>query len=145
MVSAMPPSVTEAARWLPSGLTEEDMILPLLMTQSITDRVDVLVTGYDQALISGLADLVGAERMRGRVRDPGAGADDGQSSGTGNHQANRRPASDRRVRDRTFGSRRRWRVTCIPYPFRGVASRSTVPSTCQRGLGASPVGVRTRK
>ena len=32
MFSAAPPSVTVAARWVPSGLTEDDMILPLLMT-----------------------------------------------------------------------------------------------------------------
>ena len=32
IASAIPPSVTEAARWLPSGLTEDDMILPFLMT-----------------------------------------------------------------------------------------------------------------
>ncbi len=32
MTSAIPPSVTEAARWVPSGLAEDDMILPLLMT-----------------------------------------------------------------------------------------------------------------
>src|SRR4051812_26334274 len=33
MDSALPPSVTEAARWVPSRLTEDDMILPLLMTR----------------------------------------------------------------------------------------------------------------
>ncbi|CAM5383927.1 hypothetical protein SALBM311S_08786 [Streptomyces alboniger] len=33
MDSALPPSVTEAARWEPSGLIEDDMILPLLMTR----------------------------------------------------------------------------------------------------------------
>ena len=33
MASAAPPSVTEAARWVPSGLTEDDMILPSLMTR----------------------------------------------------------------------------------------------------------------
>src|SRR5262244_1246253 len=33
MTSAIPPSVTEAATWVPSGLTVEDMILPGLMTR----------------------------------------------------------------------------------------------------------------
>lgn len=33
MDSALPPSVTEAARWVPSGLTEDDMILPLFTTR----------------------------------------------------------------------------------------------------------------
>lgn len=30
---ARPPSVIDAARWVPSGLTVDDMILPLLMTR----------------------------------------------------------------------------------------------------------------
>ena len=33
MASAIGPSVTVAARWVPSGLTVDDMILPLLMTR----------------------------------------------------------------------------------------------------------------
>ena len=33
MASAIPPSVTAAATCVPSGLTDEDMILPLLMTR----------------------------------------------------------------------------------------------------------------
>lgn len=35
MASAIPPSVTEAATWVPSGLTVDDMILPLLMTRRL--------------------------------------------------------------------------------------------------------------
>ena len=61
--------------------------LAVVDDQSVTDRLDDLVAGHDQALTGGLADLVGAEPTRGRVGDPGAGAGEGQSSGTGDHQA----------------------------------------------------------
>lgn len=33
--SALPPSATEAARWVPSGLIVDDMILPLFTTRRL--------------------------------------------------------------------------------------------------------------
>ena len=71
MASAASPSVTEAARWVPSGLTEDDMILPSLMTGRLPYGAMYWSLETTWPLVGGLADLLGAElAASGRQRCP---------------------------------------------------------------------------
>ncbi|WP_231929308.1 hypothetical protein [Micromonospora inositola] len=50
--------------------------LAVVDDEALADRVDVLVAGHDQALVGGLADLIGAELVRLGETDAGARDDD---------------------------------------------------------------------
>jgi hypothetical protein len=51
------------------------------------DRAEVLVAGYDLALVGGLADLLGAELLRRGESDAGTEGDEGDAAGDGRGDA----------------------------------------------------------
>ncbi|KDN82231.1 hypothetical protein KCH_59400 [Kitasatospora cheerisanensis KCTC 2395] len=123
--------------------------LALVDHQPLAVRGDVLVAGDQFAPVVDLADQVGAERVGLREADARAGRQDDRGGGGGDQGPASAPAACRAragksgdtlpVTDTT---------TCdlhAAHPFDGSGSSPTLPSNCQSGFGASPVGVRTRK
>ena len=115
------------------------------MTSRSPIGLDDLVAGEDQAPTVGVADLFGAEPPGGGVRDTRTAAHDGKRSGTDDRQAD--PAiqatEEREVDLRVDAGV--VELLAFPYPSGAFSSRSTTPSNCHKGLGASPVGVLTTK
>jgi hypothetical protein len=108
--------------------------LAVIDDEALADRVDVLVAGQDQALVGGLADLVGAELVRRGDSDTGANGEDGESGGAGRCERIRWRLRLPRSPKRSFSTRRRRRVTCMVIPFGVAGSNWTFPSNCQSGL-----------
>ena len=121
--------------------------LAVVDDEAVADRVDVLVAGDDLALAGGLADLVGAELAWVEATAMPVAGDD---------ERERRPmpavdqadSGGRRVAEEAGRTSRHAGDGALPassYPFEWLDSRSTLPSNCHSGFGASPSGVRTRK
>lgn len=136
------PSATAAVRWVPSGLTADDMILPSLMTV----RLPYGLMYWSLEMTCPLAvSWATCWVPKCHVEATAAPVTPSATAMPAVTSMARRPTRLPKRSIRSFCSTRRCRVTCMDYPFEVVSSRSTLPSNCQSGLGASPVEVRSRK